>query len=137
MEGKDHTRSADLCYEYPLTCEASKDGTIPNRVNLMEKLPCYVLFAPSKTIFAITIAEDAYTKAPRNVKSVVAALNLLTAAVASALGIAVSRAAVDPSLTRMYGVLATVYFMVACMVYYFCRGYHDLVDELLALDARD
>ncbi|KAK6073647.1 Di/tri peptide transporter 2 [Seiridium cupressi] len=129
--------SAGPCYEYPLACEASEGGTIPNRVNVMLQFPCYVLFALSEALFAITAAEYAYTKAPRSMKSVVAALNLLTVAVASALGIAVSRAAADPGLTVMYAVLAAVYFVVTCLFYYFCHSYDQLEDELFDLDARD
>ncbi|ETS85704.1 hypothetical protein PFICI_03729 [Pestalotiopsis fici W106-1] len=126
--------STGPCYDHPLACE---DGATPNRVNVMLQFPCYALFALSEALFAVTAAEYAYTKAPRSMKSVVAALNLLTVAVASALGIAVSRAAVDPGLTIMYAVLAAVYFVVTLAFYYFCRSYDDLEDELFDLDARE
>lgn len=129
--------SAGPCYDAPLACEASEDGTVPNRVHVMLQFPSYVLFALSETLFAITAAEYAYTKAPARMKSVVAALNLLTVAVAAALGIAVSRAAVDPHLTALYAALAAVYFAVTCAFFYLCRGYDDLEDELFDLDARE
>jgi proton-dependent oligopeptide transporter, POT family len=128
--------SAGPCYEYPLACEAAENGTIPNRVHVMLQFPCYCLFALSETLFSITAAEYAYTKAPRSMKSVVAALNLLTVAVASALGIAVSRAATDPGLVIMYASLAAVYFIVTCVFYYFCRGYDKLEEELFHLDSK-
>ncbi|KAI0133895.1 Di/tri peptide transporter 2 [Xylariales sp. AK1849] len=125
------------CYEYPLACAASEYGTIPNQVHVMLQFPCYVLFALSEALFSITAAEYAYTKAPTSMKSVVAALNLLTVAVASALGIAVSRAAVDPHLTIMYASLAAVYFVVTCVFYFFCQGYDKLEDEFFNLDLKE
>lgn len=91
--------NAGPCYSYPLLCDASKDGTIPQRVHVMLQFPAYFLFALSEALFAIAAGEYAYTKAPKSMKSLVAALNLFTVAVASALGIAVSQAALNPHLT--------------------------------------
>jgi len=68
-------------------------------------------------------------------KSVIYALNLLTVAVASALGIAVSRAAVDPGLVIMYSALAAVYFVTTCLFWFYCRKYDALEDELFQIDA--
>jgi proton-dependent oligopeptide transporter, POT family len=102
----------------------------------MLQFPSYFLFALSESLFAITAAEYAYTKAPKSMKSVVAALNLLTVAVASALGIAVARAAVDPGLVIMYSCLAGAYFLTTCLFYYFCRDYDKLEDELFDIDAK-
>ncbi|KAK7180147.1 Di/tri peptide transporter 2 [Paraphaeosphaeria sporulosa] len=65
---------------------------------VMSQFPAYFLFALSEAL-AIAAGEYAYTQAPKSMKSLVAALNLFTVAVASALGIAVSRAAVSPHLT--------------------------------------
>lgn len=69
-------------------------------------------------------------------KSVVSALNLFTVAVASALGIAVSRAAVNPGLTIMYSSLAAVYFVVTCLFWFFCHGYDNLEEQFFDLDVK-
>jgi POT family proton-dependent oligopeptide transporter len=128
--------NAGPCYEYPLSCPESEGGTIPNRVHVMWQFPSYFLFALSEALFAITAAEYAYTKAPKSMKSVVAAMNLLTVAVASALGIAVSRAAVDPDLVTMYACLAGAYLVTTCLFYYLCRDYDKLEDDLFDMDAK-
>lgn len=129
--------STGPCYEYPLGCATSNNGTVPNHINVMLQFPCYFLFALSESLFSVTAAEYAYTKAPKSMKSVVYALNLLTVAVASALGIAVSRAAADPWLHIMYSSLAAAYFVVTCLFYYFCRGYDALEEELFKLNVQD
>ncbi|KAI0406427.1 Di/tri peptide transporter 2 [Xylaria palmicola] len=129
--------TAGPCFDRPLACAASEGGTLPNHVHVMLQFPLYFLFALSESLFSVTAAEYAYTKAPSNMKSVVAALNLLTVAVASALGIGVSRAAVDPGLVIMYASLAAVYFVTTCLFWFFCRGYDLLEEELFKLDDRD
>ncbi|CAG9981779.1 unnamed protein product, partial [Clonostachys byssicola] len=127
--------SAGPCYDAPLKCDASQGGKLPNHVHIMVQFPAYILFALNEIFSAITAHEYAYTKAPKSMKSVVGALNFITVAVAALLGIAVSRAAKDPGLTTMYGVLAGVYFVVTCLFWYFCHGYDKLEDELFDLDA--
>lgn len=122
--------NAGPCYEYPLTCEASEDGTVPQRVHVMIQFPSYFLFALSESLFAITAADYAYTKAPTSMKSVVAAMNLFTVAIASALGIAVSQAARNPHLTTMYGCLAGVYFLTTVLTWVFFGKYDKLEDKL-------
>jgi POT family proton-dependent oligopeptide transporter len=129
--------SAGPCYDRPLACAASEGGTVPNRVHVMLQFPCYFFFALSESLFSVTAAEYAYTKAPSSMKSVISALNLLTVAVASALGIAVSRAAVDPGLVRMYASLAVVYFVTTCLFWIFCRKYDAVEEELFKLDVKD
>lgn len=129
--------STGPCYEYPLACEASDKGTIPNHINVMLQFPCYFFFALSESLFSVTAAEYAYTKAPRSMRSVVYALNLFTVAVASALGIAVSRAAADPWLHIMYASLAVAYFVVTCLFYLFCRGYDALEEEFFKLNVEN
>ncbi|KAF2015163.1 Di/tri peptide transporter 2 [Aaosphaeria arxii CBS 175.79] len=129
--------SAGPCYNSPLTCDASEDGTVPNRVHVMLQFPSYVLFALSEIGFAITASEYAYTKAPKGMKGIIGSINYLTVAVASLLGMAISRTAVDPGLTWLYTSLAVVYFVVTALFWYFCRGYDKLEDELFDLDNED
>jgi proton-dependent oligopeptide transporter, POT family len=127
--------SAGPCYDAPLGCPASEDGSIPNQVHVMLQFPSYVFFALSEIFASITASEYAYTKAPKSMKSIVGSLNFLTVAVAALLGIAVSRAAVDPGLTAMYAVLAAVYFLVTCIFWWCCRGYDKLEHQLWVLEA--
>lgn len=126
--------SAGPCYDHPLAC---KDSATPDRVNVMLQFPYLRPLCAQRGPVCRDAAEYGYTKAPRSMKRDVAAPDLLAVAVASSLGIAMSRAAVDPGLFIMYTVLAAVWFVVTLAFYCFCRSYDDLEDELFDLNARE
>lgn len=71
----------------------------------------YVLIALSEIFASITGLEYAFTKAPKNMKSLVMGIFLFTSAIASALGEAFTTISLDPYLVWNYGsmgVLAAV-----------------------------
>lgn len=61
--------------------------------------------------------EFAYTHAPKSMKSMVSALQLLSNCVAALIGLAISPAVVDPNLTYVYAGVACAAF-VAGILYY-------------------
>ncbi|KAF2625033.1 hypothetical protein BU25DRAFT_347140, partial [Macroventuria anomochaeta] len=129
--------NAGRCYSYPLACDASDGGIIPWRVHVMLQFPAYTLFALSEALFAIATGEYTYTKAQESSKSLVTALNLYTVTVASALSIAVSRAAKGPHLTTLYACLAGLYCLTTVLTRVSFGKYKKLEHELFDLDTAD
>ncbi|KAG6008771.1 hypothetical protein E4U21_003969 [Claviceps maximensis] len=105
------------CYEYPLTCSASKDGTIPNSVSIFLQIPIFALEACSETLSSPAGYELAFTMAPTSMKSVLQALFSATGAVGSSLSIALSPLYRDPYMVWVYGALATAMGIVTFVFY--------------------
>ncbi|PIG85294.1 MSF oligopeptide transporter [Aspergillus arachidicola] len=99
---------AGPCPDYPLACPDSKNGTIPQHINVFLQVPCYVLMAIGEIFCVTTGSEFCYSKAPRSMKSIVQALFVGTASISYAVGIAISPAARDPYMTIFYGCLTGV-----------------------------
>lgn len=74
----------------------------------------YVLGGISEIFASITSLEYAFTKAPRNMRSLVQAVALFTNAISSAIGQALVGLAADPLLVWNYGVVAILAF-VGCI----------------------
>ncbi|UNI17171.1 peptide transporter ptr2 [Purpureocillium takamizusanense] len=128
--------SAGPCYDAPLNCPASEGGRIPNQANVMLQLPVYLGLATFEVLVQTATFEYAYTKAPKRLKGFVTAMVMLTTAVASALGIAVSRTAYDPGLITMYACLGGAFFASTILLWYFFRNYDKLENDLFALDVK-
>ncbi|KAJ6438375.1 Di/tri peptide transporter 2 [Purpureocillium lavendulum] len=126
--------SAGPCCDAPLACPESQGGLIPNRVNVMIQLPVYLGLATFEVLVQTASYEYAYTKAPKRLKGVVTAMVILTIAVASALGIAVARAAYGPGLITMYACLGGSFFAATVLFWYFCRNNDKLENDFFALD---
>lgn len=74
----------------------------------------YVLGGISEIFASITSLEYAFTKAPRNMRSLVQAVALFTNAISSAIGQALVGLSADPLLVWNYGVVAILAF-VGCV----------------------
>jgi POT family proton-dependent oligopeptide transporter len=72
---------------------------------------CYVLIAFSEIFASITSLEYAYSKAPRNMRSLIQAIALFTNAVSAAIAEALNPLAADPLLIWNYGVFAVLSFV--------------------------
>ncbi|KAK9456022.1 POT family-domain-containing protein [Dipodascopsis uninucleata] len=126
---------AGPCYKFPLACEASDNGNIPNKVHVAVQTPAYFFIALSEIFASITGLEYAYTKAPKSMKSFVMSMFLLTSAFGSAIGIAISPTAKDPGMVWQYGALAIVTLIFGfCFIALFGK-YNKEEDELNRLDA--
>ncbi|KAK9459794.1 POT family-domain-containing protein [Lipomyces oligophaga] len=122
------------CYSYPLACDASKDGTIPNDIHVAVQSPAYFFIALSEIFASITGLEYAYTKAPVSMKSFVMSLFLLTNAFGAALGIAISPTAKDPDMVWTYTALACATFVFGMLFWVLFNKYNDEEDILNDLD---
>ncbi|KAH7080634.1 helicase C-terminal domain-containing protein [Paraphoma chrysanthemicola] len=97
----------------------------PNEVHVAYQAPAYVLVAMSEILASITGLELAYAKAPRNMKSFIMSLFLLTSAGGSALGILIAPFAKDPYLQWLYFGLATLAIVTAWV---FWRTFRTVVE---------
>lgn len=105
------------CYEYPLTCPASKGGSIPNSVSIFLQIPIFALEAFSEILSSPAGYELAFTMAPTSMKSVLQALFSTTGAVGSSLSIALSPLYKDPYMAWVYGSLAIAMGIVTLVFY--------------------
>lgn len=75
----------------------------------------YILIAISEIFASITSLEYGFTKAPKNMRSLVAAFALFMTAISSALGEAFVPLSEDPLLVWNYGSMAVISFIAGCL----------------------
>ncbi|KAJ3575009.1 hypothetical protein NP233_g1373 [Leucocoprinus birnbaumii] len=97
--------------------DCTGDHTSP--LNVWIQTGSYVLIAFSEIFASITGLEYAFTKAPKNMKSLVMAVFLFMSAIASALGEAFVSLSTDPLLVWNYGVMAVLAFICGCIMWFF------------------
>ena len=98
------------CGSYP--SEGLPDGSdcTPAPLNVWILTGSYVLIAISEILASITSLEYAFTKAPKNMRSMVQAFALFMTAIASAIGEALVSLSNDPLFVWNYGVFAVLSF---------------------------
>jgi len=126
--------NAGPCYQFPLACDASADGTIPNHIHVAVQTPAYLLIGLSEIFASITGLEYAFTKAPPSMKSFVMSMFLLTSAFGSALGIALSPTAEDPKLVWMYTGLCIATAVVTVIFWFLFHDLNAKEDSLNAIE---
>jgi POT family proton-dependent oligopeptide transporter len=80
----------------------------PVSINVWAQTGSYVLIALSEVFTSITSLEYAYSKAPKNMRSMVQAVALFATAFAAALGQAFTGVSEDPLLVWNYGIVAVL-----------------------------
>ncbi|KAF7549046.1 hypothetical protein G7Z17_g6660 [Cylindrodendrum hubeiense] len=80
-------------------------------INVWAQTGSYVLIALAEVFASITSLEYAFSKAPKNMRSMVQAVSLFMTAFSSALGQALVGLAADPLLVWNYGVVAILAFI--------------------------
>ncbi|KAI5477097.1 PTR2-domain-containing protein [Pseudohyphozyma bogoriensis] len=98
------------------TCDEFAD------LNVWIQTPTYILIAAAEIFCSITGLEYAYTKAPKNMRSVVMGLFLLTNSVSSAIGEAFNPLSTDPLLVWNYGVFSAFSGVAAVLFWFTFRG---------------
>lgn len=98
------------CGEYPSEGLPSGDNCPPASFTVWSQTGVYVLLAFSEIFASITSLEYAFTKAPKNMRSLVQAVALFTSAVANAIGEALVPLSSDPLLVWNYGAFAVIAF---------------------------
>jgi POT family proton-dependent oligopeptide transporter len=73
------------------TCQDSSGNPVTSSLNVWIQSGSYILIALSEIFAAISGLEYAFTKAPKNMRSLVMAVFLFTSAVSSAIGEALNR----------------------------------------------
>lgn len=102
----------------------------PAAINVWAQTGSYVLIALSEVYTSITSLEYAFSKAPRNMRSMVQAVALAMTAFASALGQAFVGLSADPNLVWNYTVVACLAFFGGCMFWIQFRHLDKIEDEL-------
>ncbi len=125
------------CYKSPLNCDASENGTIPNKVHVAYQTPAYVFIAFAEIFASVTGLEYAYIKAPENMKSFIMSMFLLTNAFGSAIGMAVSPAAKDPNMVWVFTGLSIATFLAGCIFWGIFHKYNEMEDENISINVID
>ncbi|KAF8872958.1 peptide transporter PTR2A [Infundibulicybe gibba] len=112
------------CHEEASTC----DGVSP--MNVWIQTGAYVLIAFSEILASITGLEYAFTKAPKNMRSLVMAVFLFMSAISSALGEAFVSLSADPLLEWNYGVMAVLAAVAGVLFWFSVRHLDTKEDEL-------
>nr|GAT47081.1 peptide transporter PTR2A [Mycena chlorophos] len=111
-------------------CFDSNQNQIPAPLNVWIQTGSYVLIAFSEILASITGLDYAFTKAPKNMRSLVMALFLFMSAVASAIGEAFVSLSADPLLVWNYGVMAVLAAISSVILWFSVRGLDAREDEL-------
>ena len=115
--------SASPCYDNPLKCATSLNGTEPNHINVFLQTPVYVIDGIAEIFFDVTSQEYAYTKAPTSMKSLIQAVLVLTSALGLVFGFALSPLYTDPQILFLYAALAAAMFVTAGGFFWCFKSY--------------
>ncbi|KAJ7074724.1 PTR2-domain-containing protein [Mycena amicta] len=118
------------CGKQASTCADANGDTIPSPLNVWIQTGSYVLIAFSEIFASITGLEYAFTKAPKNMRSLVMSVFLFMSAVSSALGEAFVSLSADPLLVWNYGVMAVLAGITAVALWFSVRNLDAKEDEL-------
>lgn len=102
-------------------------------INVWAQTGSYVLIALSEVFASITSLEYAFSKAPKNMRSMVQAVALFMTAFSSALGQAFVGLAADPLLVWNYGVVAILAIVAGTIFWFQFRSLDIHEDELNTL----
>ncbi|RKF65616.1 Peptide transporter PTR2 [Golovinomyces cichoracearum] len=127
-------------------CGSNAAGRLPSSLGGDGKKPCppisisvwaqsgaYILIAISEILASITTLEYAFSKAPTNMRSLVMAFSLFTAAIAAALGEAFVTLSSDPLLVWNYGTMAVLSAVAGTAFYWQFRELDRSDDRLNSL----
>ncbi|KAH7318574.1 POT family-domain-containing protein [Stachybotrys elegans] len=109
---------------------ASGEDCQPAAINVWAQTGSYVLIALAEVFASITSLEYAYSKAPKNMRSMVQAVSLFMTAFSAALGQALVALAADPLLIWNYAVVAILAFIAGCLFWLQFRHLDEMEDEL-------
>ncbi|KAJ7027312.1 oligopeptide transporter, partial [Mycena alexandri] len=118
------------CGDHAGTCLNSDDVQIPSPLNVWIQTGSYVLIAFSEILASITGLEYAFTKAPKNMRSLVMSIFLFMNAISSAFAEAFVSLSADPLLVWNYGVMGVLAAVTAISVWFSVRGLDAREDEL-------
>ncbi|KAH9896910.1 oligopeptide transporter [Cubamyces lactineus] len=106
------------CGYYVSTCTDEAGNPVTSDLNVWIQTGSYVLIAFSEIFASITGLEYAFTKAPKNMRSLVMSVFLFMSAISSAIGEAFVSLSSDPLLVWNYGVMAVLAFIAGCIFWF-------------------
>lgn len=121
------------CGNFASTCVDADQNPLVSPLNVWIQTGSYVLIAFSEILASITGLEYAFTKAPKNMRSLVMAVFLFMSALSSAIGEAFVSLSADPLLVWNYGVMAVLAFVSGCIFWLQFRHLDTQEDELNAI----
>ncbi|KAL1740992.1 proton-dependent oligopeptide transporter family [Schizophyllum fasciatum] len=118
------------CGYYASACQDADGNMTPSPINVWTQTGAYVLVASSEIFASITGLEYAFTKAPKNMRSLVMGIYFFTSAIAYALSEAFLPLVQDPMLIWNYGVVAVIAFVAGILYWLSVRKLDAAEDEL-------
>lgn len=94
------------CYEFPGTCNNTRERKEPNDISAFMQVPLYLLQSVAEIFSQIAAIEHAFGGAPDNMKSIMQATMSSFGSVGSLLGVAMAPASKDPWMVYVYSSLA-------------------------------
>ncbi|KAF7301619.1 hypothetical protein MIND_00727400 [Mycena indigotica] len=133
------------CGNYVGTCEDGDGNALVSSLNIWIQSGSYILVAFSEIFASITGLEYAFTKAPKNMRSLVMSIFLFTSAISSALSEAFVTLSTDPLLVWNYGSMAVISAIAGVLFWWHVRGIDAKEEEfnrmgvghVAATDAKD
>ncbi|KAF8964521.1 peptide transporter PTR2A [Flammula alnicola] len=117
---------ASPCGYHASDCQAPDVSPL----NVWIQTGSYILIAISEILASITGLEYAFTKAPKNMRSLVMSIFLFMSAVSAALGEAFVSLSADPLLVWNYAVMGVLSFVVGCIFWWSVKDLDAKEDEL-------
>ncbi len=118
------------CGHYVATCKDGDENPITSDLNVWIQTGSYVLLALSEIFASITGLEYAFTKAPKNMRSLVMSVFLFMQALSAALAEAFVVLASDPLLEWNYGVMGVLAFIAGTIFWFQFRHLDAQEDKL-------
>lgn len=118
------------CGYHVATCKDAAGNVVTSDLNVWIQTGSYVLVAFSEILASITGLEYAFTKAPKNMRSLVMAVFLFTSALANAISEAFVSVAADPLLVWNYGAMGVLAFFGG-FGFWFSFRYLDKEEDIL------
>ncbi|KAL6710354.1 hypothetical protein ACN47E_009300 [Coniothyrium glycines] len=122
--------STGPCGKYMNSCEAEDGSTLPAPINVWVQAVPYVLVGFSEIFTSITGLEYAFTKAPKNMRSLVTSYWHFMSAFSNAIGQAFTALSEDPLLVWNYTIVAILAF-VGGILFWFHQRPTDKKEDIL------
>jgi POT family proton-dependent oligopeptide transporter len=118
------------CGNMVSTCEDAEGNPITSPLNVWIQTGSYILVALSEIFASITGLEYAFTKGPKNMRSLVMSVFLFMSAISSALGEAFVSLSADPLLVWNYGTMGVLALIAGTLLWFLTRTLDSQEDEL-------
>jgi POT family proton-dependent oligopeptide transporter len=109
------------CFDHPTDC-GDRQSIAQDRPNVWTQAPLYFLIATGEVFAMTTAMEYAEKHAPKEMKVLVQAINMLITGIGSAIALVIAEGARDPYLTRFYGCLAGAMALTTVVFYVVFRN---------------